>query len=234
MKHYILLYILFLATSITDAQNINQFDANGKRHGIWKKYFENTNKLRYEGEFKHGKEVGIFNFYKLVKKRNVLSATKKFNETNNRAEVVFFSSYGSKLSEGQMIGKTYIGQWNYYHPNSSQLMISENYTETGLLHGKRLVYYKNGALAEAINYVNGKKQGASRWYAKNNTILKELSYKNDELHGLAKHFNTGELVVEGNYKNGKKVGLWSYYENGQLKEKKDFNYKRKTKTKPKQ
>ena len=51
-------------TTAAQAQKINQFDANGKRHGVWKKYYDdNKNKIRYSGEFKNGKEVGTFNFY---------------------------------------------------------------------------------------------------------------------------------------------------------------------------
>ena len=104
------------------SQEINQFDANGKRHGIWKKTFEDTKAVRYEGQFDHGKEVGLFKFYKYVNKKSLLSATKQFSETNNIADVKFFSSKGKVISEGQMDGKNYIGEWKYYHKNSDQLL----------------------------------------------------------------------------------------------------------------
>jgi len=231
MKHYIV-YALLLLINLSYAQEVNQFDANGKRHGVWKKNFQDTDQVRYEGTFEHGKEVGLFNFYKLIKKKSVLTATKVFNVNDGSAEVKFLSSRGKIISEGKMIGKTYVGKWMYYHNNSTKLMTSEEYTQEGLLTGKRLVYYKTGVLAEEANYVNGQLQGVSKWYSLNKIVLKEFVYENSELHGSSKYFNgKGELLIEGNYKKGKKSGIWKYYENGKLKEEKDLDYKRKKKVK---
>ena len=84
--------ILLLMYSFSFAQTLNQFDTNGNRHGIWKKYFEGTKSVRYEGEFKHGKEIGVFKFYKYIDEKSVLSTTKQFNDSNYIAEVKFFSS----------------------------------------------------------------------------------------------------------------------------------------------
>ena len=107
MKFLGLIFFLGIST-ILSAQSINQFDANGKRHGIWKKTFEDTNILRYEGEFRRGKEIGLFKFYKNINKKAVLTATKQFNATDNKADVKFFTSKGKVISEGQLNGKTYI------------------------------------------------------------------------------------------------------------------------------
>ena len=85
MKHLIAI-ILFFVSIIISAQDINQFDANGNRHGIWKKNFEGTKQLRYQGEFVHGKEVSEFKFYKLIKKKSTLTAIKQFNDNDNRLD----------------------------------------------------------------------------------------------------------------------------------------------------
>ena len=208
------------------AQNFNQFDANGKRHGIWKKNFEDTNIIRYEGQFSHGKEIGLFKFYKSYKKKAILSATKQFTETNNIAEVKFLASNGKVISAGRMDGKTYIGTWKYYQKNSDKLLTIEHYNDKGELIGERLVYYPNGQIAEKQNYVNGKLNDASLWYSEKNVVLKSFIYEKGELHGIAKFYNPkGELVSEGQYKRGKKDGLWKYYEKGKLVNEKDFTYK---------
>ena len=110
---FLISFILTPSTII--AQNINQFDTDGKRHGIWKKTFENTKILRYEGEFFHGKEVGTFKFYKNIKNKAVLAVTKQFNENDNIAVVTFYNTKGKAISEGKMHGKTYIGTWKYYN-----------------------------------------------------------------------------------------------------------------------
>lgn len=223
MKFIHLVVCVFLGTFI-HAQDINQFDTNGKRHGIWKKNFEGTNLPRYDGEFDHGKEIGLFKFYKIEGSKSVLAATKQFNN-NNSVTVKFFDSDGRLISEGSMRGKLYLGTWNYYQGKDKKLLIQEHYDDNGNLHGERLVYYKSGKIAEKQNYSHGKLDGLSIWYTENESILKEFNYSNDELHGISKYYNPkGELITEGNYKNGKKDGVWKFYENGKLADKKDFTY----------
>ncbi|MEP3837564.1 MAG: toxin-antitoxin system YwqK family antitoxin, partial [Algibacter sp.] len=198
----------------------------GKRHGVWQKKFEGTDVLRYEGQFAHGKEIGLFKFYKHYKNKAILSATKLFNENNQKAEVKFLASNGRVISEGIMDGKTYVGTWKYYQKNSDQLLIIENYNDNGALIGERLVYYPNGQIAEKQNYVNGILDGESCWLSENNVVLKTYVYENGELHGDAKFYNPkGELLSEGRYKRGKKDGIWKFYENGKIVNEKDFTYK---------
>ena len=118
------LSLFLIVTSLVNAQDINQFDESGKRHGLWKKYFEETKQLRYEGQFNHGKEVGEFKFYKLVKKKSVLTATKIF-DVDGSAYVKFLTSTGKIISEGKQVGKLYVGEWKYYHNKSDKVMTLE-------------------------------------------------------------------------------------------------------------
>jgi antitoxin component YwqK of YwqJK toxin-antitoxin module len=97
MKH-IFTYFLLLLVFTVSSQNINQFDGNGNRHGIWKKNFDNTNVLRFEGQFNHGKEVGLFKFYLNVNNTAVLSATREFLENDTKAHVKFYASNGKIIS----------------------------------------------------------------------------------------------------------------------------------------
>jgi antitoxin component YwqK of YwqJK toxin-antitoxin module len=210
---------------LVSSQEINQLDASGKYHGIWKKNFDNTNVLRYEGEFLHGKEIGLFKFYKNIKNKAVLTATKEFNETNNKAYVKFLASTGKVISEGQMDGKKYIGEWKYYQKTNNNLLILEYYRDSGVLIGERIVNYPNGQIAEKQFYKNGKLDGISTVYSDKNVVLSEVVYVNGELHGNSRYYTPkGEMVAEGAYKNGKKDGIWKYYEDGKLTEEKDFTY----------
>jgi antitoxin component YwqK of YwqJK toxin-antitoxin module len=225
MKFIKISIILLVSNFSVLAQDINQLDANGKRHGIWKKNFEGTNVIRYEGEFLHGKEIGLFKFYKNISKKAVLTATKLFNESDNKAEVKFLASSGKLISEGLMDGKLYIGTWKYYQQKSNQLLTLEYYNDAGKLDGERFVYYLNGQIAEKENYKDGQLTGVSQWYSENNVLLKEFIYDKGVLHGMSKIYNPkGELTVEGVYKQGKKDGVWKYYENNELTEEKDFTY----------
>jgi antitoxin component YwqK of YwqJK toxin-antitoxin module len=205
------------------AQSINQLDTNGKRHGIWKKNFENTNIIRYEGEFNHGKEIGVFKFYKNIDKKAVLTATKQFNEKDSKAEVTFYASNGKVISKGLMDGKDFIGEWTYYHKDSNQVMTLEHYNNQGQLEGERLVYYNSGQLAEKRNYKANKLDGKATWFDETGKEMKEYNYVNGELHGVANFYDaTGTLEIEGQYKNDRKDGIWKYYTNGELTEEKDF------------
>tara|TARA_R110002049_G_scaffold308939_1_gene515044 strand:+ start:37663 stop:38358 length:696 start_codon:yes stop_codon:yes gene_type:complete len=223
MKTVLGFLLILLYSNLISAQAINQLDANGKRHGIWKKTFDGTTITRYEGEFLHGKEIGLFKFYKNIQKKAVLTATKQFNETDNKAEVKFFTSTGKVISEGLMDGKLYVGTWKYYQKNSNELLTLEHYNDVGKLEGERFVYYPNGQIAEKQIYKNGNLHGISQWFSEKNVVLKEFVYENGVLHGVSKIYNPkGELIVEGAYKQGKKHGIWNYYENGKLVEEKDF------------
>ena len=183
---------------LASSQEINKLDANGKNHGIWRKNFDNTNVIRYEGEFFHGKEIGLFKFYKNVKNKAVLSATKEFNADNNKAYVKFLASTGKVISEGQMDGKKYIGEWKYYQKTNDKLLTLEYYNDSGILNGERIVYYPNGQLAEKQTYKNGKLDGVSVVYSDKNVVLSEVIYVNGELHGYSKYYSPkAELVAEG-------------------------------------
>ena len=225
--------LLFFVSTMIFAQDINQLDANGKRHGIWRKNFDKTKVLRYEGEFSHGKEIGIFKFYKNINGKSLLTATRVFNDNDNIADVKFYTSKGKVLSEGQMDGKRYIGVWKYYQTNSSQLLNLEHYNNGGLLQGERLVYYDNGQIAQKELYKDGKLHGISSWYSDKGIKIKEFHFENDELHGLSQYYSTeGHLIVEGSYKRDRKHGIWKYYNGGKLVEEKDFTPKSKYKKKP--
>ncbi len=205
---------------------VNQYDDDGKRHGEWRKNFEGTNQLRYEGQFEHGKEVGVFKFYQKVGKVSKLAATKEFNAVNNLANTIFYTLAGKVMSEGQMDGKNYVGKWVYYHKNSEQPMTIEHYNNQGQLHGMKSVYYITGQLSEEVNYENGKREGVEKHYALNGTMIQLYNYVNDELHGETKHYDDqNNLTIEGQYKNDKKVGVWNYYSNGKFVREKNWSYK---------
>ncbi len=227
MKHLVLMIMVFVSGTML-GQNLNGFDSNGKRHGKWKKNFEGTQVVRYEGEFSHGKEIGLFKFYKSIKGKAVLTATRQFNNNDDLAEVKFFASDGRVISEGLMRGKLYIGPWKYYHNKSNQLMTLEHYNNKGELEGDKFIYYNNGQIAEQSFYKANKLDGEALWYTEEGVLIKKYHYVMGELHGEAKFYDkAGVLVAEGVYRKDRKHGVWKYYEDGKLKEEKDFTVKSK-------
>ncbi|GGG53581.1 toxin-antitoxin system YwqK family antitoxin [Bizionia arctica] len=217
------IFIFLLIPTLFMAQSVNQLDKNGKRDGVWKKNFDNTNIVRYEGTFLHGKEIGLFKFYKSINKTAVLTATKQFNEKDNLAEVTYYASNGKVISKGIMNGKDNIGEWTIYHNSSTQVMTLEHYNNQGQLDGESMVYYSDGQLAEKRHFIKNKVQGKAIWYYENGNEMKIYHYENGLLHGEAKFYLAeGALEIEGQYKNDQKDGIWKYYKDGELSDEKDY------------
>ena len=215
MKYTLYFYFILFGSSLCAQESINQMDANGKRHGVWKKTFPGSQQLRYEGTFDHGKEVGVFKFYceECGKQPSVVST---FNDKDDSAWVQYFTVKGKLVSEGKMIDKEREGEWVAYHEKSKQVMSREFYKD-GKLHGKQTTYYPDGKITEELSYVNGIKEGENLYYSPEGVLIKKLQYRNDQLEGAATYYDAfGVVVIEGNYKQGKKPGLWKDYKNGQL------------------
>ena len=214
-----LVFFLTLILTLSYAQEpVNQFDKDGKRHGLWTKNYHKTDQKRYEGQFVHGKEVDTFKYYTLSSGKSVLSATKVFILKDSLADVKFYTSKRNVISEGKMNGKRYIGQWIFYHKNSTAKMIVENYNDDGNLEGDRTVFYKNGLVAEEAHYKNGKLHGESKWFSENNILLRHSIYKDGSLHGKTINYDSdGNITSEGDYTEDRKSGIWKYYESGKLK-----------------
>ncbi|MBP2830575.1 hypothetical protein J8281_00130 [Aquimarina sp. U1-2] len=221
MRSMFLCCIAMLTCFTLLGQEFNAFDAEGKRHGKWQKKYDNSDQLRYEGTFEHGKEIGEFKFYKPSGGKTP-TAIKVFSKDNDTIQLTYFTAKGEVISKGQMVNKDRVGIWKYYHNGSNKLMMTEAY-QSGKLDGQQLTYFENGQLTEKTTYVDGKRQGKRMMYSEKGTLLKEFTYENDQLHGDTKYYDTqGELIIEGTYKKDRKDGIWKYYENGKLIEQKQF------------
>ncbi|MBL4662327.1 MAG: hypothetical protein JKY22_01910, partial [Flavobacteriaceae bacterium] len=102
------------------AQEINQNDTAGERHGVWEKYFPSSKQLRYKGEFNHGVEVGTFKFY-CSDCGSQPTIVKEFSSKTGNADVKYYTKTGKLVSEGQMYGKDRIGEWLYYHKKANTI-----------------------------------------------------------------------------------------------------------------
>jgi len=220
---YLLLLISCFFFSFSSAQDVNQLDENGERHGKWEKKFPKTDIYRYQGQFNHGKPYGTFKFYEAVSNKQVLIATRIFNTENDLADVTFFSAKGNVISKGKMRNKTYVGEWLYYHKDSKQIMTQEFYNNEGKLEGKKSVYYLSGQIAETMYYINGLLNGESISYSEKGKVLRIENYKDNLFHGVYKTFDIkGNPVEDGQYFNDERKGIWRFYQNGKLIEEKDL------------
>ena len=201
--------------SLNAQDQFNQLDQKGAKHGVWKGYHPESKRLRYEGTFNHGKEVGMFKFFDDTQAGTVI-ATREFNPADQSVYTIFYDQKNNKVSEGKSVNKQNEGIWKYYHFESKALMTVENYKK-GKLEGTRTVYYADSKPAEEAQYANGLKQGAYKKWANNAVVLEEATYDKDQYEGQAIYRDPlGNVVAKGLYKKGKKVGMWQFYEGGKL------------------
>lgn len=210
------IFILLASHVFAQKEQINQLDENGKKHGVWKKYYKEPKQLRYKGQFEHGKEVGTFTFYKNNKKHKPV-ATKTYKPHNDTVFIKFFSDKGYLITKGYLIDKKNVGKWIYYRKNNKkQVMMTENYRD-GKLDGVKNIYFSNGKLTEEINYKNGKKDGDHKIYGENGQLIQQYHYVDNVLQGYSKVYDAkGNVISEGKYKNGKRDGNWRFYTKGKL------------------
>ena len=215
----VILLLLFIGLGqqlVVGQEKINQLNLNGKREGVWKKYYNNK-RIRYQGQFKNGKEIGIFKFYS-ASNSEYPEAIKTFEQKSNFAKVKFYSEKGLLKSEGEMKGKIRIGKWKYYHIDGKTILSEERYKE-GILNGESKTYYTTGKLTEHLFYKNGKLSGNIKRYADNGNLLGDLNYIEGKLYGPAKYYNTkGKLIYWGDYEDDEKIGKWEYFEKGKPKD----------------
>jgi antitoxin component YwqK of YwqJK toxin-antitoxin module len=216
IKVNLLIVLSFVVCSFTAfSQKTNQFNANGKRDGIWKKYYDNGD-VRYEGEFKNGKEIGTFTFYN--QGSSYPAIVKIFSNTSDTASVKFYDKTRIK-TKGKMVGKKRVGKWIYYFADGKRVFSEENYVD-GVLHGVVKNYYDNGNLTEETYYKDGKKHGTSKIYTESGILIEDVNYENGKLNGLAKYFDIKGVIKEkGMYAYGERKGKWEFYIDGEISKK---------------
>ncbi|MFT7165137.1 MAG: antitoxin component YwqK of YwqJK toxin-antitoxin module [Flavobacterium sp.] len=215
-------FLVLLSQTLMSQTDFNKLDAQGEKHGSWKGFYEESKRLRYEGTFEHGKEIGKFQFFDDTKAKSII-ATREFNAKDNTAYTIFFDQLNNKVSEGKVVNKLFEGPWKYYHQASQTLMTIENY-KNGKLEGLRSVFYPGGNIAEETYYKNNSKEGVYKKYSENGIVLEETIFKNNEYSGLAIFKDAvGNPVSKGQFINGKKVGVWQFFEKGKLTKETDMS-----------
>ncbi len=213
MKFNIIL--LFCFNIIFSQTEFNKLDSEGKKHGVWKGFFEQSKRLRFEGTFDHGTETGTFTFYDDTKSADII-ATRTFSEKGTIANNTFFDQKKNIVSQGKTISKKNEGEWRYFHKNSKDVQTVEIY-KNGKLNGSRKVFYVGNIIAEDANYIEGKRNGLLKIYTNKGVVMEETTFKNDVYDGPAIfRFPNGDVASKGNYTNGARKGVWQTYKNGKL------------------
>lgn len=195
---------------------LNQKDAQGRKHGQWEKKHSNG-KIRYTGNFKHGNPVGTFVYYfedGQMRARNTYRAQGGIIMSEQFGE-------GEKLAaKGLYAEQEKDSTWTYYDFEGNLLM-REDY-QKGVLHGKVIKYFPNGKIAEVKNFKNGVQVGAWEQYYESGKPMAKGTYVNGALHGEATYyFSTGKPRLKGSYSKGRMHGTWYHFTQDLKVEKKE-------------
>ncbi|MDP3312793.1 toxin-antitoxin system YwqK family antitoxin [Lutibacter sp.] len=208
-----MILVFLIPANVWSQEEFNKLNSKGERTGIWKKYYSNKN-IRYQGQFKNGKEVGEFKYYSIVTSQHPTIII-NYDEKSSKATISYFTEEGIKESDGELLGKERNGKWTFYHPDGKTVMIEEHYNK-GILNGSYKSFYSTGKPLEILNYINGVLNGPSKRHADNGVLLDDLNYVNGKLHGKANYYNLeGKLIYTGMYENDVKVGFWDYFGDGE-------------------
>ncbi len=214
-KTIIFLIFSIIFSTATAQSEVNQFDDNGRRDGVWEKYYDN-NRVRYQGTFVHGKEIGTFKYFSAASTEFPI-IVKNYHKNDDLSDVKFYTVKGIIESEGQMSGKNRVGKWLFYHEDGKTVMSEENYIE-GKLGGEYKTFYPDGNPTEVTSYQDGLLEGNYKKYAIKGHLIFDFNYSNGTLNGMAIYYSrkTGNLIKKGPFKDDQRVGTWENYVDGEL------------------
>lgn len=211
-KWLIFFFSLWMAAPLM-AQDINKTDAKGLKQGRWEKRSKDGKVILSEGEYKDGKQVGVWKYYYSSGKLYVEMEMLDNGKTGNTK---VYDETGPLIAEGLYVNRKKEGKWYYYSLRGYK--ISEETYKNGEREGVSKTFYPSGKVYQTVNYVAGKKEGVLLEYYSTGLTKTKISMKNDTFHGEGKFYHdNGKLYVEANYVNGLRLGNVNYYDsNGKL------------------
>ena len=208
MKFRIFTLALLLVGFTCQAQN--QIDRQGRKQGHWIKTDKDGSKI-FEGNFKDGVEVGLFQYF---------YPNGKVRIENNFTSDGKFCSHKAYDEEGHLLATGFFRQrnrdsvWNFY--NEEGRLLKTTHYLMGLKHGRQIIFAANGDTAEVSSWDNNHRHGY--WWkriGKKGYITG--TYNHGKLNGeVLEYDDQQQLCRKGNYLDGQKHGSYKYYENKQL------------------
>ena len=197
-------------------EQINRFDEEEKKHGIWKEFYENG-KVKWEGDFKHGILDGIVREYN---KKGGLKTMNMFvdGDLNEDAKEVKFFELSKEIRPN---GSYLIGGY----ADEMKQGIFREYDSTGVLI-KSYKYRNNFKIAEGILDSTGLENGEWKYFNTDGSIKAIGKFNHGKRVDLWLYYHKGgEIEQKGLYVNGLPHGEWRWwYINKQLRRQEYFRY----------
>ncbi len=194
--------------TIPEGKEINAYDSQGRRQGLWVKYYSNGN-MKYAIYFKNGHPAGEFKrFYP----NGQLWVDMKYTPDGRHASATFYDRDGHRIATGYYYGQQRDSLWRFYVNDT--VVLREVMYKKGVKNGFDRVYsyYYYPNLLQEYYYKNGKQDSVAVDYYYDGTPKNIRFFKNGVLDGPYQvYYYTGQVQVKGQYKNGYMDGKWLYY-----------------------
>jgi antitoxin component YwqK of YwqJK toxin-antitoxin module len=187
--------------------SINQYDQQGRKHGVWVKTYPNGQK-KYRGRFEHGEPAGTFKRYFPGGKTMAV-----MNHSHPRGVYArLFNKKGQKRAEGLYIKQKKDSTWVFYN-NRGQVIMREQYHK-GKRHGQSVKFFANGDTSHITSWQDGVRHGVYKQFFPNGRLKLRASYQKGQLEGpFTIYFPEGFKEIVGSYKNNLRHGKWVYFNN---------------------
>lgn len=208
MKYRILIIATILVGLGCQAQN--RTDNQGRKQGHWIKTDKDGSKT-FEGDFKDGKEVGLFQYFY---PDGTIRMKNNFTEPGKICTHEAYDEKGHLLAKGFFNQKNRDGEWNFFTEEGK--LIKQVTYRMGVKEGKQTIYTSKGDTAEVSYWKDNKRHG--RWWKRiGEQGYITGTYEHGGLEGVVREYGDDQtLVREGHYKNGSKHGTYQYFEQGIL------------------
>jgi antitoxin component YwqK of YwqJK toxin-antitoxin module len=194
---------------------VNQTDAQGKKHGEWVVFYEGSSVPRYKGQFEHGKPVGKFVHYypSSVVKMIILN-----EDNSDRAAAYFYHENKTLLAFGIYKDQKKDSVWTHYRP-TGDLSFKETY-KNDELNGLRTTYYGPEAtpgeqvvILRKCMYKDGRANGEVTEYFADGILKLSGKYKQGVFDGQVKRYHpNGKIMILERWKGRQKHGWWITYD----------------------
>lgn len=176
----------------TGKLKMNGFYDNGIRTGVWREYYEGSDRL-----------LSVITYKK------------------SQGEALFYDSvYNDKvIFEGKMDGGKRVGVWTRYYPENGQVKSKEHY-KNNMLDGEVINYDLNGSISSELSFKDG--VGDGKWYyyypdTKDTWVVME--YDNDTFTGnMNSYYPSGRPKRKALVSEDRVIKHYCYEEDGTTKE----------------
>jgi antitoxin component YwqK of YwqJK toxin-antitoxin module len=201
----LLLIIFSCITFFVFSQEENLIDSKGKKQGLWKKYHPNG-MLRYTGNFKDDKPIGVFKYYYESGKFQV-----KISHFGSEAYANTYYETGEVKATGKYENQKKDSIWTFYDKDGYKM--AEEFYMSGKREGTWKVFFRTGQIAEEKEYSNDFENGSWNQYFINGKPKLTATYLNGELEGRSTYYGSNGLkAVSGKFIRGARNGFWTFYE----------------------